>query len=480
MVTITRKNTTVSVAPEPPGLYSHIGYLHKLFQSKDEEWKALGQSSAGIFTTLPGFFHRIVTWLDGRNIPYEVVDKRKARILDTTQIDIESQRETGKLLIEGLNKKENGIIVGPCGVGKTHVIKAILESQNDTTLITTDDIGAATQLFDDLTKLLPHKKIGIWCSRKRTKPEKILITTNESIKAVDTNSIFEKAGLTLAKYNTWIADEVHTLPTPAILPYLAKIKANIRIGLTATLQRKDGAHLLLEGYFGPVLSTLSHSEGVEMGGVAPVNVCIFPVPYINSECRRLPADCTDWRITAYGMVHYRPLHHLITSIHNLLPKDGGHIIFAEWAKYCEILKKQIPGSESLHTKKGPAAVNQIKERIKSGNLQCVIATDLIQKSFNAPSIKYITMAALGSSAEKIQRAGRATRILEGKTNAQVHDFLHLQHPILFQASIKMLKVYEDLGWKPKIMAEAKDLISGGAQLGEHAQKLLQLEKYCIC
>jgi len=483
MYTITRKTNTLSVSPEPPGLHGAIGYMHENYQAEGPEWKSLGATLDNTFVTLPGLFERVSNWMLERKIDFEIIDKRKKPELNLELIDHESQRQAGKILIEGLERNENGIIVGPCGVGKTHVIKAILESiPQGKILITTDDIGAATQLYDDLTGLLPSRKFSIWCSRKKTKPTNIMITTSDSIKAIANNKVFVEAKLSLADYDTWIADEVHTLPTPTVLPLLTKIKAKTRIGLTATPIRKDGAHALIEGYFGPIIANVSHEEGVQLGNVSSVNVCIFPVPFIESECRRLPSDCTDWRVTAFGLVHYRPLHFLIKSIHKLIPKDGGHIIFADWAKYCDILKKQIPGSESLYTRKGPAEVNRIKAGVKSGKISCVITTDLIQKSFNAPSVKYVTMAALGSTAEKIQRAGRATRILENKTSAQVHDFLYLHHPILFLASIKIIKEYENLGWNPKIMMKSSDLVSSieenKQQLGEYANKLLELEKYC--
>lgn len=483
MFVITRKINTLSVYPEPPGLHSAIGYLHESYQSGGPEWKSLGATQNGTFVTLPGFFARVSNWMLERKLIFEVLDKRNKCPLALELIDQESQRQAGKILLDSLKLNENGIIVGPCGVGKTHVIKAILEAQPEgKILITTDDIGAATQLFDDLTKLLPYRKFSIWCSRKKTRPANILITTSDSIRAIATNKIFLREKLALTDYSTWIADEVHTLPTPSVLPLLARITAKTRIGLTATPARKDGAHALIEGYFGPIMANVSHEEGVQLGNVAPVKVCIFPVPFIKEECQRLPIDCTDWRVTAFGLVHYRPLHFLIKSIQKMIPKDGGHIIFADWTKYCEILKKQIPGSESLYTRKGPSEVNRIKANVKNGKITCVITTDLIQKSFNAPSVKYITMAALGSTAEKIQRAGRATRILENKNSAQVHDFLYLQHPILFLSSIKIIKEYENLGWQPQLMMNASDLISSveknKPQLGEYATKLLELKKYC--
>lgn len=483
VLTITRKNKTLSVNPDQKGLYESIGYFHNHFQQADQEWKPLGRSNNGIFVTLPGMFHLVTNWLNERGISYIVNDQRTKRIWDKDNVDIESQREAGKILLDALEDGENGILLGPCGVGKTHVIKGIIQGTNvEKVLITTEDTGAAEQLYNDLRRLLPDSKIGIFYSRKKSLPCPITIVTSDSIKSLAANQMYIDKGFALKDFQMWIADEVHTLPTPSILASLPLIHAPIRYGLTATLKRKDGAHAVIEGYFGKVLAEITHEEGVTLGNVAPVKVFIFPVPYIKSACKLRPED-KDWRIPVLGLAQYKPLHFLIAEIAKMLPKDGSHIIFAQWEKYCKRLQKNIPKSKVLHGKMPLQVIYGIKQQLKTSKDSCIIATDLIQKAFDAPSVKYITMAALGSSADKIQRAGRATRVLEGKEHAQLHDFLHLHHPILFLNSLKAIEEYSRLGWKPRLLMSKEDihkLTIDNPILGQHAIKLKQLEEFCEC
>lgn len=463
------------VTPEPPNLYNHLGYMHRSFGG-EPEWRFLGQCKDGTFSTLPGFLNRVLDWMNQRGHEYELETASRPE-LDLSAICMESQRESGKELIGGLAHQKNGVILGPCGIGKTHIIKAIIEaSPVGKILVTTDGVVAARQLHSDLTRLLPHKKIGVWCTGKRTQPQEVTVVTNESMEAINKSKGYKERGLQLQDFQLWVADEVHTLPTAGLLATLSKISAPLRFGLTATLNRKDGAEALVEGYIGPVLSEVTHTAGVVSGDVAGVKVYVFPVPRIEGQCRLKP-DQKDWRIASLGLVHYKPLHYLVAKIAEMIPKDGGHIIFADWIRYCRILHKSIPSSRILHAGMGSNKIDDAKNELRTSADACIIATDVIQKAFDAPPVKYITMAGIGSITERVQRIGRATRVFPGKTNAQVHDFLHMTHPALFQASINMILKYKELGWNPKILATRegmREMLSRSPYLNQDISKI---EKY---
>lgn len=454
---ITRTNSSLLVKPPIPGLLHAIGYLHRDFRSQENEWKTVGQVQDQTYQTLPGYFQRAVGFCRERGIPFTVSDQRKRPELVLSRIELAEQRLSGQQFVEELDPQENGLLVGPCGIGKTHVIKALLEAAPvQKILITTDDIGGAMQLHSDLERLLPHLQIGLWCSRRKTLPRRIMVATVDSLQNLDQSKQAKDKQLTLGNFEMWIADEVHTLPSARRLQVLTGIRAPLRYGLTATPQRKDGADFLLEGYFGPAQSVVGHNEGAARNEVCPVRVYLFPVPRIPSACKLSP-ESQDWRITAFGIVHYAPLHHYIGRIASMLPHDGGHIIFADWIKYSQVLHKVVPQARLLHGRLPFNKIQEIKSELQSRSSSCVIATDIIQKSFNAPPVKYVTMAALGSAAEKVQRIGRATRFVEGKGIAQVHDFIHLQHPALFQASLKSLAEYLKQGWEVKLMATPETL-----------------------
>jgi len=483
MTLVTRTDNSLLVTPPVPGLVHAIGYMHRHF-GKENEWKTAGQIAGNRYHTLPGYFSRVTTFLRERHIAFSVEDKRKRKPLQVERISQEEQRTSGVQIINELDPQENGLVTGPCGIGKTHTIKALIEAAPcQKILVTTDDIGGALQLQSDLEKLLPSQAIGIWCSKRKSQPRPITIATVDSLRSLATYGPAQTKQLALGDFEMWIADEVHTLPSPSRLEALTLIRAPIRYGLTATPKRKDGADFLLEGYFGPIQSDVAHEVGAARGEICPVRVCLFPVPRIASVCKLDPSS-QDWRITAFGIVHYQPLHYYIERISRLLPHDGGHIIFADWTKYGRLLHKRLPQAKVLHGKLPLGEIQQIKSHLRERRDVCVITTDVIQKAFNAPPVKYVTMAALGSPAEKIQRIGRATRSLEGKSFAQVHDFIHFQHPTLLHASLASVRTYLEQKWKVQFMGttiELKNMLARHTYLGNDSLKKAQslLEPLCL-
>lgn len=476
MITVTRKNKTLTISPEPEGLNRMLGYMHTIFTrdkgklNHQKEWRSFCQSTPSGLVTLPGVYKRVVEWLDKRKLPYNVVDEISRIVPTETCVDWECQRETGLKLLETLKQGENGLLIGPCGMGKTYVIKGLLEAfaingsnrgKTTPTLITCADITGAKHLFEKLTELLgAYLNIGILCSAKKTKPQPITIVTNDSLQRLVDDESYAREGLSLKDFKIWIADEVHSLPTPSILPTLVNITAGVRYGLTATLKRSDGADVLLEGYFGPILEDIHYQEAVQSGDVTQVRVALFPVPYVppfNKKFTLLPTD-DNWKVPLFGLVHYHPLHSIIRQIDTTIDKEDSHLIFAQWIRYCKVLKGELTSDfKILHAQMPSKEADSIKAGLKDGSIKRVITTDVIQKAFDVPSLRYVTMAATGSYTSKNQRAGRVTRICEGKQFGMVNDFVHLHHPILFNQSLSTIKYYKANKWDIRPMFKMEDL-----------------------
>ena len=68
-----------------------------------------------------------------------------------------------------------------------------------------------------------------------------------------------------------VIDEVHSIPTKSCARILL-IKSLMRLGLTATFERLDGRHSLLEKYGFPVVEDISKEEGIKNGWVAKCSI----------------------------------------------------------------------------------------------------------------------------------------------------------------------------------------------------------------
>ena len=134
----------------------------------------------------------------------------------------------------------SGVVVLPCGAGKTIVGAAAMAQAASTTLILVTNTVAARQWKDELLRRtsLTEEEIGEYSgARKEVRPVTIatyqVLTTRR--KGVYTH-------LELLDARDWglvVYDEVHLLPAP-IFRMTADLQARRRLGLTATLVREDG------------------------------------------------------------------------------------------------------------------------------------------------------------------------------------------------------------------------------------------------
>lgn len=147
----------------------------------------------------------------------------------------------------------NGVIVLPCGAGKTVVGMAIMEKICSETLILTTSVTALRQWKAELLDKtdIQEADIGEYSGEiKEIRP--ITITTYQILtQRKDKQSPF--AHFSIFKQRNWgfiIYDEVHTLPAP-VFRITSEIQSKRRLGLTATLIREDGLEEDVFSLIGP-------------------------------------------------------------------------------------------------------------------------------------------------------------------------------------------------------------------------------------
>jgi DNA excision repair protein ERCC-3 len=181
------------------------------------------------------------------------------------------QKEASEIFYaSGSEKGGSGVIVLPCGSGKTVIGMATMVLMKTRTLILTPNISAARQwireILDKTTLTADQvkeysgdiKEIGpvtvatyqILTQRKRLKK-----TDEEMEEAEENKSDIDKPLVNFPlfsehKWGLMIYDEVHLLPAP-VFRFSAEMQATRRLGLTATLVREDGKETEVFSLIGP-------------------------------------------------------------------------------------------------------------------------------------------------------------------------------------------------------------------------------------
>ena len=180
--------------------------------------------------------------------------------------------------VDGFWDGGSGVVVLPCGAGKTLVGAASMAKASATTLILVTNTVSARQWKDELLARtsLTEDEIGEYSgARKEIRP--VTIATYQVL-TLRRKGVYPHLELLDARdWGLIVYDEVHLLPAP-IFRMTADLQARRRLGLTATLVREDGR------------------EGDVFSLIGPKS---FDAPWkdIESQGYIAPADCVEVRVS---------------------------------------------------------------------------------------------------------------------------------------------------------------------------------------
>jgi DNA excision repair protein ERCC-3 len=187
-------------------------------------------------------------------------------------------RDYQKLAVDGFWHGGSGVVVLPCGAGKTLVGAAAMARAGATTLILVTNTVSGRQWKSELIKRtsLTEEEIGEYSGEKK----EIKPVTIATYQIMTTRRKGEYTHLELFGARDWglvVYDEVHLLPAP-VFRMTADLQSRRRLGLTATLVREDG-------HEGDVFSLIGPKR--------------YDAPWKDIEAQGYiaPADCTEVRVT---------------------------------------------------------------------------------------------------------------------------------------------------------------------------------------
>ncbi len=187
-------------------------------------------------------------------------------------------RDYQQMAVDGFWHGGSGVVVLPCGAGKTIVGAAAMAQAGATTLILVTNTVSGRQWKNELLKRtsLTEEEIGEYSGEKK----EIKPVTIATYQVMTTRRKGEYLHLELFGARDWglvVYDEVHLLPAP-VFRMTADLQSRRRLGLTATLVREDGRE-------GDVFSLIGPKR--------------YDAPWKDIEAQGYiaPADCTEVRVT---------------------------------------------------------------------------------------------------------------------------------------------------------------------------------------
>ncbi|MEV6040024.1 DNA repair helicase XPB [Nonomuraea sp. NPDC052116] len=301
----------------------------------------------------------------------------------------------------------SGVVVLPCGAGKTIVGAAAMAHAQATTLILVTNTVSAHQWKTELIKRtsLTEDEIGEYSgSKKEIRP-----VTIATYQVMTTRRKGVYSHLELFDARDWgliVYDEVHLLPAP-IFRMTADLQARRRVGLTATLVREDGREGDVFSLIGPKRYDAPWKEMENQGWIAP------------ADCVEVRVTLTDEERLAYAMAESEERYRFCATTPSkthvteaLVRRHLGEqvLVIGQYIDQLDELGEHL----NAPVIKGETRVKE-RERLyqafRDKEIQVLVVSKVANFSIDLPeaAIAIQVSGTFGSRQEEAQRLGRVLR-----------------------------------------------------------------------
>ncbi|WP_413464139.1 DNA repair helicase XPB [Corynebacterium phoceense] len=301
----------------------------------------------------------------------------------------------------------SGVVVLPCGAGKTVVGAAAMSKAQATTLILVTNTVAGRQWRDELLKrtTLTENEIGEYSGEKK----EIKPVTIATYQVVTRKTKGEYRALELFDSRDWgliIYDEVHLLPAP-VFRMTSDLQSRRRLGLTATLVREDGAEGDVFSLIGPKRYDAPWKELEQQGFIA------------TADCVEVRVDLGPEERMLYATAQPRDRYRIAASaeakdhvVETLLKQHEGQqaLIIGGYLEQLEGIGKRI-GAPVIHGKTSNAKREKLFQQFRDGEIHTLVVSKVANFSIDLPeaALAIQVSGTFGSRQEEAQRLGRLLR-----------------------------------------------------------------------
>lgn len=222
---------------------------------------------------------------------YEVVDKRVTKPIDFPEFRFDL-RESQKAVYDDI--QGNAIINAWVSWGKTFTGLAIAGKLKQKTLVIVHTVPLRNQWANEVEKVYGFKP-GLIGSGEFNIDSPIVIG--------NTQSLYRNISKISKEFGTIILDEMHHVSSPTFSKIIDTSYARYKIGLSGTIERKDGKHVVFRDYFG----TQVYKPPKE-------NYMVPTIDTVKSQVRFLDGARTPWANRVTALANNNEYRHLISML----------------------------------------------------------------------------------------------------------------------------------------------------------------------
>jgi len=301
----------------------------------------------------------------------------------------------------------SGVVVLPCGAGKTLVGAAAMAEAQATTLILVTNTVAGRQWKRELIARtsLTEEEIGEYSGeRKEIRP-----VTIATYQVITRKTKGEYRHLELFDSRDWgliVYDEVHLLPAP-VFRMTADLQSRRRLGLTATLVREDGQEGDVFSLIGPKRYDVPWRDIEAQGWIAP------------AECTEVRVTLTDNERLQYATAEPEERYKLCSTAHTKMPvvqaildkhPDEPTLVIGAYLDQLDELGAALNAPIIQGSTKNKER-EILFDAFRRGEIRTLVVSKVANFSIDLPeaSVAVQVSGTFGSRQEEAQRLGRLLR-----------------------------------------------------------------------
>jgi DNA excision repair protein ERCC-3 len=309
--------------------------------------------------------------------------------------------------VEGFWQGGSGVVVLPCGAGKTLVGAAAMAKAKATTLILVTNTVSGRQWKRELIARtsLTEEEIGEYSGEKK----EIRPVTIATYQVITRKTKGEYRHLELFDSRDWglvLYDEVHLLPAP-VFRMTADLQSRRRLGLTATLVREDGREGDVFSLIGPKRYDAPWRDIEQQGWIAP------------AECTEVRVTMTEAERLAYATAEAEERYRMASTARTKVPvvqaildrhKGEPTLVIGAYLDQLDDLGEAlncpvIQGSTRNRERES------LFEAFRNGEIDRLVVSKVANFSIDLPeaSVAVQVSGTFGSRQEEAQRLGRLLR-----------------------------------------------------------------------
>lgn len=345
--------------------------------------------------------------------------------------------------VEKIAHHLQGLIVLPCGCGKTRLGASAVHRLRRRAIVVVHTIDLADQW---VAALMDH---GIGAGRvdgdSDDRGADAVVATVQTLARIVDDPIDDDAWL--AEFGLCVLDEAHHAPAVTFRRVLSRIPARWRLGLTATPDREDGLTRLVTWSFGPTLLERDTREMIKLGFLMRAEIVHVETAF------RFEYDGAPKKKNAAldkAIVKDEARNAMIADLAAKDAREGETVLVLTNRKpHARALAKMI-SERGVEARAVISATGKKKRRetigdLRGGELRVMVATSLADEGLDVQRLSRVILAwpqrARGGTQ---QRVGRALRDWPGK-KPKVYDVVDPMVPTLRDRAAARRTTYRKLG-----------------------------------